>query len=636
MGYNKAIAVALFAGAMLFGAYAKDCKDAICQQTDRPKPQSESDTGEAAAFAEQIKEWILSNDYDTGGGVTVETQCGGAEACLRGTLGRFGAIYDAYRMVFLLNPTNSGMAICYGVLPICVPESRRTAVAEFMTRAENKLSLSPATLVFDELRGRVYAQAALPMTALRLALESSTEKLVRGVALRLIACCEGLVDVSINGSTPKEALARVGDVYFSIGDWARPPVTNDPDHRDVVTKGISRIGNSATYEFDTRDGIVYSRCSFAEKVPESRRMEVGRFLMYLNSNMRYGLFSMDWDSGVVSCRYATSMFLFKEPLSEVGISECLSNAVYFVETKVKRYNATFASAISGGALMRDEKFKESVLLCSGRDRGAIEGLVTQIPLAAKVSGEELESELGLGKADGKEMSPAHVSQDDNSVSIPLGDVDGKISSIIETTATGGRPLAPSVEPLDRRYDIARQAFINKRLGFSERKWPTIPELADMERGSGMDLGVAERFVEAVRGNVAEFPEGELRWTEDGTNGLSIAVSDAKMRESLLKCVKDMMKGKKTANETGTLWILDDDFVFGYGIGLNEERPQEIKFVFMVRGQMYDAKPGTMVLLDFAPNQAISDSIIGAFRGDKTARANLLLLKEAKLITVVTE
>ena len=142
-----AVAVALFAGAMVFGAYAKDCKDIICQQTGKPKAHSVSDTGEAAILADQIKEWILRNDYDAGGGVMVETQCGGSEACLRGTLGRFGAIYDAYRMVFLLNPTNSGMAICYGVLPIYVPESRRTAVAEFVTRAENKLSLSPAYLV---------------------------------------------------------------------------------------------------------------------------------------------------------------------------------------------------------------------------------------------------------------------------------------------------------------------------------------------------------------------------------------------------------------------------------------------------------------------------------------------------------
>ena len=152
----------------------------------------------------------------------------------------------------------------------------------------------------------------------------------------------------------------------------------------------------------------------------------------------------------------------------------------------------------------------------------------------------------------------------------------------------------------------------------------------------MKLGLAERLAESVRGNVAQFPDGEIRWTEDGTNGLSLVESDAKILESQIKCVRDAMKGMECANEAGTVWILNDDFLFGYSLELDEKRKDDLKFVLIPRRKVGDAPAEVAVIIEFMPSQRVLDSIAGSFYGDKTARANVRLLRDAGLVSLATE
>ena len=187
-----------------------------------------------------------------------------------------------------------------------------------------------------------------------------------------------------------------------------------------------------------------------------------------------------------------------------------------------------------------------------------------------------------------------------------------------------------------RYVCARQSFIERKLGFSKRERPGFPRLAPLKKPSDLKLDLAGLFAESVKGHVAQFPGGEIRWTEDGTNGLSLVESDVKIREAQVKCVKEAMKGRECANDAGTVWMLNDDFLFGYVIGLSEERKDDLSFVMITRRQLGDVPAEIAVVFEYIPSQLVLDSVVGAFHGDETARANLNLLKEAGLMIVVTE
>ena len=73
----------------------------------------------------------------------------------------------------------------------------------------------------------------------------------------------------------------------------------------------------------------------------------------------------------------------------------------------------------------------------------------------------------------------------------------------------------------------------------------------------------------------------------------------KMREAQVGSVRKMMHGRKTANEPGTVWVLNDDSIFGYGSGIDKKNEDAITYVFMIRHEMDEAPAGTCVLLDFS-------------------------------------
>ena len=158
----------------------------------------------------------------------------------------------------------------------------------------------------------------------------------------------------------------------------------------------------------------------------------------------------------------------------------------------------------------------------------------------------------------------------------------------------------------------------------------------MKNWSGLESDLVEQFYEKIREHVAQFPDGEIRWTDNGTNGLSITENDLKIRNEQIKFVKESMKGKAVANEINTLWKLNDDFLFGYAIGLNEKLKDALSFVLFTRKALGDAPAEVAIVIEYMPSKLVLDSIVGSFHGDETARDNMRLLKEAGLITVVTE
>ena len=204
------------------------------------------------------------------------------------------------------------------------------------------------------------------------------------------------------------------------------------------------------------------------------------------------------------------------------------------------------------------------------------------------------------------------------------------------TATGGCPLPDSSEPLALRVERGRRAYIDKWLGFSEPTLEPFPALASVTNATGLKLDFAERFETAVKGKMALFPDGGIRWTEDGTNGVSFAETAIKVRNFQIKCVREMMEGRKIANKAGTAWVLNDDFTFGYmpwhDMGNNEVE----LYLFSIRHEMNGKPPRACVLVAFAPTQQISDSITGAFLGDETAKANLKAMEEIGIVTVMDD
>lgn len=225
---------------------------------------------------------------------------------------------------------------------------------------------------------------------------------------------------------------------------------------------------------------------------------------------------------------------------------------------------------------------------------------------------------------------------DDSVDIPLDEAMALVKSIAEEPAAGGRPLPDSGEPLASRYWNARQAYVVKRLGLPEAVPPTFPALAAVTNATVPTLDCAERFEAAVQGRLALFPDGEIRWTEDGANGLSLVETDRRINDAQIAAVREATKGCETANDDGTLWCLDDNFVFGYATGLDEKRPDKLHFLFLLRKELGGAPPMTMFILDFAPSRAIADSIMGAFLGDKAAQENTIALKYAGIVRVIAD
>jgi len=208
------------------------------------------------------------------------------------------------------------------------------------------------------------------------------------------------------------------------------------------------------------------------------------------------------------------------------------------------------------------------------------------------------------------------------------------------TAKGGRPLPASNEPLAFRVECGRRAYIDKWLGFSDPSWRPFPVLTAVTNATGLNLDFASRFDIKVKGKLAQFPDGEIRWCEDGTNGFSFVSTSAKMNAAQIDIVKEMMRnleqkrGKKPDDKSSAKWILNDDFTFGYFTIPHKGGRDEVYYAFTTRHEMNGIPDKTSVLVPFAPTQLISDSIMRYFLGDKAAQSNFNALKDAGIVMLI--
>ena len=208
------------------------------------------------------------------------------------------------------------------------------------------------------------------------------------------------------------------------------------------------------------------------------------------------------------------------------------------------------------------------------------------------------------------------------------------------TANGGRPLPVSNEPLAFRVECARRAYIDKWLGFTDPSWSPFPALLSVTNATGLNLDFAKRFETSIKGKLAQFPDGEIRWSEDGTNGLSFADTTVKMCEAQIESVRELMKcmeqkrSKKPNDKSSAKWILNDDFTFGYFTIPHKGARDEVYYVFTTQHEMNGTAAKTSVLVPFAPSQLISDSIMRSFLGDKAAQSNFNSLKDAGIVMII--
>ena len=208
------------------------------------------------------------------------------------------------------------------------------------------------------------------------------------------------------------------------------------------------------------------------------------------------------------------------------------------------------------------------------------------------------------------------------------------------TANGGRPLPVSDEPLAFRVECGRRAYIDKWLGFTDPSWRPLPGLTAVTNATGLNLDFASRFDKKFKGKLAQFPDGEIRWSEDGTNGFSFASTSARMNAAQIDIVKEMMRnfeqnrGKMHDDKSSAKWILNDDFTFGYFTIPHKGGRDEVYYVFTTRHEMKGIPDKTSVLVPFAPTQLISDSIMRYFLGDKVAQSNFNALKDAGIVMLI--
>lgn len=208
------------------------------------------------------------------------------------------------------------------------------------------------------------------------------------------------------------------------------------------------------------------------------------------------------------------------------------------------------------------------------------------------------------------------------------------------TAIGGLPVPDSNEPLAFRIENGRKAYIGRWLGFRESTWHPFPALIAVKKTTSFDLDFARRFETAVKGKMASFPNGEIRWTEDGTNGFSFADTAIRINKIQICCVRELMLRQKfecsTRNDNDKsmlAWILNDNFMFGY-MTAHKSGKDKVYYVFTTRRDVGGRPPKTCFIVDFAPTQLMSDSIMGACLGDDAANFNLKKMEDAGIVTII--
>ena len=522
----------------------------------------------------------------------------GRGVVFRGVMGQFPTFFSQIPFTIYLNDENNEKIVFFAFLPVCVPEDRRDEVSELLLRMSRKFGLSSVDTVFDADHGGIRFQTAFPVVSMRVESDVVLDGLVLPVAECMAACSESVARLSLGIGTVDGALSGIEKLSFDMLRTKDAKVVGDAEAEEMLKRHLDKtVSHYETVEdggltqfkitlhelkgpyerldsyLAVKDGVVFTQCFLPTNVPPGRVAEMRRYIMRKNHGLCFSLYTLDPVSGRIGCKYTAPIGLFAMSTDDKAVGRECFLALCYATCKIN----------------------------------------------------ELAQEL-----------PKEFKADEENVMIPLEQVEAKVDSIVKARAVGGRPLPPSSEPLPYRYAGARSDFVARKLGLLKWEPHIFPDLAPVKNASGLKVDLAGRFAEMVKGNVAQFPDGEIRWTEDGTNGLSIVESDVKMREAQMKCVKEAMNGRECANETGTIWILNEDFVFGYALGLNDKRKDDLVFVLMTRRQLGDVPAGVVMVLEYMPSQLVLDSVVGAFQGDEVARANLQLLKEANLITAVTE
>lgn len=340
--------------AALACAFAAGCAtpSAPSQNETQPDvPQEECATNELAdvehdaveALTQIVKGWLET--YKTRLGGVVEEDEG--STYLRYTFGTLPSVFNSFDFTVVIDPESSEV-VCYGFLPTSVPENRREAMVEFLFRAEHACGLSHATAVLDEF-GCVRCHAWAPFESFFDSPAKTCILTMGAVADKLWTISQGATAV-ILGEDPAVCASELdkknhfgkldeeapqdpkavcdaetklvidkcfgGDSDVEVKDvsdpWLEHLTGRDSGENagvisaqiDEIKSEIGGIYDTIHYQLIVKDGYVWNISNIPDVIPEDNIPKAADIAMQLNSNLKHGLFCIDYETGKIWTSYS--------------------------------------------------------------------------------------------------------------------------------------------------------------------------------------------------------------------------------------------------------------------------------------------------------------------------------------------
>lgn len=296
---------------------------------------------EATNIANIVSSWLEPYQGRSGAKTEYEDEA----IYLRRVFGVLPSVFSTFGITVAIYTKDREVSFI-GYLPTIVPEERRRAMVEFIFRGEWEYGLSTASMILDA-DGRVRCQAWLPFESFTLQPKESKWRLMQAVVDKLWSFSEGTARVAL-GEDPVKAAANIRRMtaFERLDNAAELEKSADADAQIVLSRCFDKdveikVGDTGNkwldqlagcgegvrigiihghfedvirdmggrydvlpYSLVVREGVVWNICNFPEECPDGIVGEVACTVMKMNENLKYSLFSVDFNTGKIWCHYA--------------------------------------------------------------------------------------------------------------------------------------------------------------------------------------------------------------------------------------------------------------------------------------------------------------------------------------------